>query len=85
MAKKNIRKFFEKAMTEKALAEKFAALAAEYGYNFTVEELLDVGAVKPLSDGDVGNASGGQLRPSEDMAQGLTVNELDWIKKRHRG
>ena len=59
MAKENIARFFDAAMTDKALAEKFAALAAENGYDFTAEELLQLGAVRPIPDEDVKDASGG--------------------------
>ena len=47
MAKENIAKFFNEAMTDKTLVEK---LAAECGFAFTAEELLALGAARPLSD-----------------------------------
>lgn len=40
MAKENITKFFDAAMTDKVLAERLAALAAEKGHNFIAGELL---------------------------------------------
>ena len=52
MSKENIAKFFEAAAADKALAEKLAALAAENGYAFTADELLEWGAVRPISDED---------------------------------
>lgn len=84
MAKGNITGFFEASAANPELAGKVAALASECGYEFTADELLDVGSVQPLSDGDVENASGGQLRPSEDSSQDLTPLERDWWNKRHR-
>ena len=59
MAKENIAGFLDAAMRDKALAEKFAALAAEQGYVFTAEELLELGEARPLSDADIENAAGG--------------------------
>ena len=59
MAKENITKFFDAAMTDKALAEKLAALAVEHGYDFTADELLKLGAARPLSDEDLENTVGG--------------------------
>ena len=59
MAKEDITKFFEAAMTDRALAGKLAALAAENGYAFTAAELLELGAARPLSDGDAETVSGG--------------------------
>lgn len=59
MANENIAKFFDAAITDKALAEKLAALAAENGYDFTAEELLKLGAARPLSDAEAEDAAGG--------------------------
>ncbi len=59
MAKENIAKFFDTAMTDKALAEKVAALAKECGYDFTAAELLEFGKARPLSDEEVAGAAGG--------------------------
>ena len=64
MAKENISKFFNTAMTEKTLAEKLTALAGESGFAFTAEELLELGAARPLSDGEVADAVGGNRRLS---------------------
>ena len=61
MAKENIAKFFGAAMTDKALAEKAAALAAESGYDFTAAELLELGTARPLSDEELENTGGGWL------------------------
>ena len=44
MAKENIEKFYNMAMTDKTLAEKMDALVAESEYEFTVAELLELGA-----------------------------------------
>lgn len=44
MAKENIRRFIDVAMTDKSLAEKVAALATEHGFNFTAAHLLELGA-----------------------------------------
>ena len=59
MAKENIGKFFIEAMTDKTLAEKLAALAGENGFAFTAEELLELGAQRPISDEDVEGVTGG--------------------------
>ena len=59
MAKENINKFFNGAVTNPALAGKVAALAGENGFDFTAEELLELGAARPLSDGEVADAAGG--------------------------
>lgn len=61
MAKENIARFIDATMIDKALAEKFTALAAEYDYDFTVEELLGFGAVRPLSDENIAGVSGGRF------------------------
>ena len=61
MAKENINPFFDTAMTDKTLAAKLAALAGENGYDFTAEELLELGAARPLSDGEVAGAAGGDF------------------------
>ena len=64
MAKENINKFFNGAVTNPALAGKVAALAEENGFDFTEEELLELGATRPLSDGEVADAAGGNRRYS---------------------
>lgn len=58
MAKENITKFFDAAMTDKALAARFAALAMENGYDFTAEELLEFGVTRPLSDDEMEKITG---------------------------
>ena len=60
MEKENIAKFFDKAITDRALAEKLAALAGENGFDFTAEDLLKLGAARPLSDEDMRDAAGGK-------------------------
>ena len=37
MEKENIAKFFDKAITDRELAEKLAALAVENGFDFTAD------------------------------------------------
>ena len=69
MAKENIAKFFDSAMTNKALAEIIAALATEHGYDFTAKELLEFGAMRPLSDADAENAAGGIVVYRFDQVQ----------------
>lgn len=59
MAKENITKFIDAAMTDKALATKLAALATENRCDFTAEELLEFGAARPLSDVEAEDAAGG--------------------------
>ena len=59
MAKENIGKFFDTAMTDRALAEKLSALAVENGFDFTAEELLELGAQQPLSDDEAKAANAG--------------------------
>ncbi len=59
MAKENIAKFFNAAMSDKALAENLATLATENGFEFTAEELLELGSSRPLSDDEVADAAGG--------------------------
>lgn len=61
MAKENIARFFEAAMTDKTLAGKVAALAVENGCPFTAGEFLEIGEASPLSDEELGDASGGKL------------------------
>ena len=61
MAKENIEKFFDAAMTDQPLAEKVAALAAENGYAFTAAELLELGAARPLTDEETAVAAGGPI------------------------
>ena len=68
MAKENIARFFEAAMTDKALAAKVAALAAKHGYGFTAAELLAFGATRPISDGDVKDVSGGRREYHLELA-----------------
>lgn len=65
MAKGAIINFFDAAMTDQELhqkltelAERFAGLAEEYGYDFTAEELLEFGTVQPLFDDDVERVGG---------------------------
>lgn len=62
MAKENIARFFDAAVTDKALAEKLAALAGENGFDFTAEELLEAGIQRPISDKEVEVAIGGGNR-----------------------
>lgn len=63
MAKENISRFIEAAITDKALAAKVAALATENGYGFTADEFLELGETRPLSDNDAGDARGGGAIP----------------------
>ena len=58
MAKEIITKFFDAAVTDKALAAELTALATENGYDFTAEELLELGMIQPLSNDDAEGASG---------------------------
>lgn len=57
----NISKFLGAAMTDKGIAEKFVALAVEHGYDFTVEELLEFGVNRPLSDNETEKIDGGRM------------------------
>ena len=59
MAKENITKFFDTAMTDKVLAKKLAVLAVENGYDFTAEELLEFGVARPIPDNDAEKIHGG--------------------------
>lgn len=59
MAKENITSFFDAAMTDKALAGKLAVLAAEHGYDFTADELLEYGSERPLSNEEADGVAGG--------------------------
>ena len=59
MAKENITKFLEAAMTDKTFAEKVASLAGESGYDVTAEELLKLGTQRPMSDEEAEAAAGG--------------------------
>lgn len=59
MAGESILKFMEAAVTDEALAEKLSALAAEYGYDFTAEELMEFGSVRPLPDEEAEAIQGG--------------------------
>lgn len=63
MEKENITKFFDAAITDKALADKVAALAMENGYDFTAAEFLELGAARPLSDEGMEGIQGGGLTP----------------------
>ena len=63
MAKENVAKFFEVAMIDSVLAGKLASLAANNGYDFTAEKLLELGAARPLSDTATGDAAGGGCYP----------------------
>ena len=56
MTKENIAKFFDAVVTDKTLAAELAALATENGYDFTAEELLELGEAWPLSDDDAEKA-----------------------------
>lgn len=65
MAKGAILNFFDAAVTDQELhkktiklAEQFVRLAEEYGYDFTAEELLELGTVQPLFDDDVESVGG---------------------------
>lgn len=68
MAKENIAKFYDAAMTDKALAAELAALAAEF---------LELGAARPLSDEDAGDVSGGGYLHGGSYTP--TINIDDWI------
>lgn len=59
MAKENIVKFFDTAMTDATLAGAVSALATESGYDFTAEEILELGAVRPLYEAETEAAAGG--------------------------
>lgn len=62
MAKENISRFIDAATTDKALAEKVAVLASENDYDFTADELLEMGAACPFPDNNFKNIRGG-IRP----------------------
>ncbi len=77
MAKENIAKFFNAAMTDKALAEKLAALAAENGYDFTAAELLELGSAKALFEAKGADISAEQLEALKKALSGeLSDDEL---------
>ena len=78
MAKENINKFFSEAMTEKSLAEKLAALAGKNGFDFTVEELLELGAARPLSDGEAAAAAGGRRLVDGDLGKYSGLDIVPW-------
>ncbi len=59
MAIENIARFFNAVVTDKALAEKTAALAVENGFEFTPEELLEAGPAGPIDDAALEDAAGG--------------------------
>lgn len=61
MAKENITKFFDAAVTDKTLAAELAALATEHGCDFTADELLELGAAIPLSDDETEKATAAGL------------------------
>lgn len=60
MAKENINKFMNAIATNEKLAERLAALAVRQGYDFTAADLLELGAVRPLSDTESGDVAGGK-------------------------
>lgn len=59
MKNENILRFFEEVMTDRTLAEKLTSLAGENGYEFAVEELLELGEVSPVTDEEIDSAAGG--------------------------
>ncbi len=59
MAKENIAKFFNAAMSDKTLAGKLAALAKEHGCEFTAAELLKYAEAGSISDKELDKVSGG--------------------------
>lgn len=59
MAKEDITKFFDMAVADKTLAAELAALATENGYDFTAEELLELGETRPISDEESNQIQGG--------------------------
>lgn len=61
MAKENIVKFFEAAVSDQGLAEQISGLAAENGCAFSAQELLEIGEQRPLSDEEVDDAAGGNI------------------------
>ncbi len=67
MAKVNIAKFFNLAMTDKALAEKAAALASANGFDITAAELLELGTARPLDDAAVETAAGGHSNEEQQF------------------
>ena len=76
MAKERIMKFFETAKADQALAEKLAALSTENGYDFTAEELLDLGAARPLTDEEANTASGGYDKAYASYCETLKYRHL---------
>lgn len=74
MAKEIITKFFDVATTDKALAVELAALATENGYDFTAEELLELGAARPLSDDEAEGVAGGHRSRIPDRGRDYHVD-----------
>ena len=67
MAAKNIVAFSKAITTDKALAEKVAALAMKHGYGFTAEELLEACAARPLTDAEMAGVIGGGIIPGRPL------------------
>lgn len=59
MGTQTIQKFLAAATTDRAIAEKVAALALESGYEFTAAELLEARLVQEISDAEIADATGG--------------------------
>lgn len=59
MSKENIVRFISNAMSDREMAEKMTAFAAENGYEFTAEELFEFNAVQPLSESEAESVTGG--------------------------
>lgn len=59
MAKETMTEFLKASAANPELAGKVAALAAEYGYEFTAEELMEFGSVRPLPDEEAEAIQGG--------------------------
>lgn len=59
MENKNAINFIKAVTADRDLAEKISILAAENGYDFTAEELLEFGDIAPISDEQAGNTTGG--------------------------
>lgn len=71
MAKENITKFFDAAVTDKTLAAELAALATEHGCDFTAEELLELGVARPISENEASAVSGGIYLPFGSVLPGF--------------